>query len=198
MLAGPLPAMAIPATLHDSLLARLDRLAPVKEVAQVGAVIGREFGTRAARRRGAAAGGPAGRGAGAELIGAELVFRRGLPPEAVYVFKHALVQEAAYASLLKSRRQQLHARVAQVLEERFPEDRRRAAGAARPPLRRGGPRREGARVLVAGRASGPGAVGAGGGGRASPQGAGRCWSPCPTRAGARSWSSRSGPRWAAR
>jgi class 3 adenylate cyclase/predicted ATPase len=128
VLAGPLPATAIPSTLHGSLLARLDRLAPVKEVAQVGAVIGREFEHRVLA---AVAPLPEDRMASAldELIGAELVFRRGQPPDAVYVFKHALVQEAAYASLLKSRRQQLHARVAQVLEERFAD-----VAAARPEL----------------------------------------------------------------
>ena len=93
---------------------------PVKEVAQVGAVIGREFDHRLLT---AVAPLPEDVLAQAleELTAAELVFRRSLPPETVYVFKHALVQEAAYASLLKSRRQQLHARVAQVLEEQFPD-----------------------------------------------------------------------------
>jgi predicted ATPase/class 3 adenylate cyclase len=120
-LIGPLPPLAIPATLHDSLMARLDRLAALKEVAQVGAVIGRdfshellmavapfseEFATTALTR----------------LVAAELVFRRGVPPHATYTFKHALVQEAAYASLLKSRRQQLHARVASALQKQFPDD----------------------------------------------------------------------------
>jgi predicted ATPase len=120
VLTGPLPPLAIPATLHDSLLARLGRLAPVKEVAQIGAVIGREFshGLLAAV---APLGDNGLKDALDQLVQAELVFRRGTAPEAVYSFKHALVRDAAYQSLLRSRRQQLHARIAQVLEERFPE-----------------------------------------------------------------------------
>jgi class 3 adenylate cyclase/predicted ATPase len=126
VLVGPLPTAAIPLTLHGSLLARLDRLAPVKEVAQVGAVIGREFGYRLLA---AVAPQPEDRLVQAldELTRAELLFCRGLPPDATYVFKHALVQEATYTSLLKSRRQHLHTRVAQVLEEQFPD-----VAAARP------------------------------------------------------------------
>jgi predicted ATPase len=119
-LLGPLPPLAIPATLHDSLLARLDRLAPVKEVAQIGAALGREFShallaavdDRSEAELQAALD---------QLVASELVFRRGTPPEATYSFKHALVQDAAYGTLLKSRRQQLHARIAQVLEGQFPE-----------------------------------------------------------------------------
>jgi class 3 adenylate cyclase/predicted ATPase len=119
-LAGPLPALAIPATLYDSLMARLDRLAPVREVAQVGAVIGREFSHELLA---AVAPTPGDEFAHAltELVDSELVFRRGAPPHATYTFKHALVQDAAYASLLRGKRQQLHARIAQVLEEQFPE-----------------------------------------------------------------------------
>jgi len=119
-LAGPLPSLAIPATLQDSLMARLDRLAPVKEVAQIGAVIGREFGHELLAAT-------ADRSevelsdALDQLISSELVFRRGTPPKAAYSFKHALVQDAAYNSLLKSKRRQLHARLAEVLEARFPE-----------------------------------------------------------------------------
>jgi class 3 adenylate cyclase/predicted ATPase len=112
----PLPPLAIPATLHDSLMARLDRLAPVKEVAQIGAAIGREFAYPLL-----AAVAPLTERdlqlALQQLIDAELVFRRGTPPQATYSFKHALVQEAAYGSLLRSRRQQLHARIAAVLEQ---------------------------------------------------------------------------------
>jgi predicted ATPase len=115
---GPLPPFAIPATLHDSLMARLDRLAPVKEVAQVGAVVGREFSYEllaavapmSANRLNASL---------EQLVDSELVFRHGEPPGATYTFKHALVQEAAYQSLLELERQQLHARIAQVLEERL-------------------------------------------------------------------------------
>jgi predicted ATPase len=119
-LTGPLPALAIPETLYDSLMARLDRLAPVKEVAQIGAVIGREFEYELL----AAVAPLSGDGladALTELVDSELVFRRGAPPHAAYTFKHALVQDAAYASLLRNRRQQLHARIAAVLEEQFPE-----------------------------------------------------------------------------
>jgi len=111
---------AIPATLADSLMGRLDRLSATKEVAQRAAVLGREFAypllaavaglEEAALCKGLAS-----------LVEAEIVFARGEPPEATYTFKHALVQEAAYGSLLKRTRQQLHARIAQVLEERFPE-----------------------------------------------------------------------------
>ncbi len=118
-LAGPLPPLAIPANLHDSLMARLDRLAPVKELAQIGAVIGREFSHELIA---AVADRPQGRLESelAQLVASELVFRRGGASDASYSFKHALVRDAAYQSLLKSRRQQLHARVARVLQERFP------------------------------------------------------------------------------
>ena len=117
-LSGPLPPLAIPTTLHDSLMARLDRLAPVKEVAQIGAVIGREFShellaaiaDRSEAELGVALD---------QLVASELVFRRGAPPDATYSFKHALVQDAAYQSLLKSKRQQHHARIAEALEQRF-------------------------------------------------------------------------------
>ncbi len=119
-LAGPLPPLAIPTTLHDSLMARLDRLAPVKEVAQIGAVIGREFSHELL-----AAVSPLPEDKLAEALGqlvaSELVFRRGVPPEATYSFKHALVQDAAYQSLLKSKRQRVHARIAEILEQRFPD-----------------------------------------------------------------------------
>jgi class 3 adenylate cyclase/predicted ATPase len=115
---GPLPPLAIPATLHDSLMARLDRLAAVKEIGQVGAAIGREFSyslLRALVERDETAL----KNALAQLEDAELVFRRGDPPEAIYSFKHALVQEAAYENMLKSRRQVLHLRIAETLRDRF-------------------------------------------------------------------------------
>ena len=115
---GPLPPLAIPATLQDFLMARLDRLAPVREIGQIGAAIGREFSyslLRAVVGRDETAL----KHALAQLEQAELVFRRGEPPEAVYSFKHALVRDAAYESLLKSRRQQLHGQIARALEERF-------------------------------------------------------------------------------
>jgi class 3 adenylate cyclase/predicted ATPase len=118
-LSGPLPPLAIPTTLHDSLMARLDRLAPVKEVAQIGAVIGREFSHELLAAVAPMSANQLG-DALEQLVQSELVFRRGQAPEATYSFKHALVQDAAYQSLLKSKRQQVHARIAKVLEEQFP------------------------------------------------------------------------------
>ena len=119
-LAGPVPPLAIPATLQDSLMARLDRLAPVKEVAQLGAEIGSEFPhallAAVANRPETTL-----HAALDQLVSSELIFCRGIPPHAVYTFKHTMVQDVAYQSLLKSRRQQLHARIAGVLQERFPE-----------------------------------------------------------------------------
>ena len=115
----PLP-LAIPATLHASLLARLDRLASVKDVAQIGAAIGREF-PHALIAAVAALPEKDLQAALHQLVGAELIFQRGVPPNAKYSFKHALVQDAAYASLVRSRRQQLHAQIARALEEQFPE-----------------------------------------------------------------------------
>ncbi len=117
---GALPPLAIPTTLHDSLTARLDRLAPVREVAQIGAAIGREFSYPLLS---AVAHQPDDRLKEAldQLVRAELIFGRGEVPEAVYTFKHALVQEAAYESLLRERRRTLHARIAEALEGAFPE-----------------------------------------------------------------------------
>jgi predicted ATPase len=118
-LTGPLPPLAIPATLHDSLMARLDRLATVKALAQLGATLGREFAyellhavspwDEATLQRGLH-----------QLVEAEFLYQQGLPPQATYLFKHALIQDAAYQSLLRSTRQQYHQRIAQVLEARFP------------------------------------------------------------------------------
>lgn len=120
VLRGLLSSVPIPATLHDTLMARLDRLPPAKAVAQLGAVLGREFSyavlqalapldeaTLQARL--------------GQLVVAELLYQRGRPPRATYMFKHALIQDAAYQSLLKSHRQQVHRQVAQVLETQFPE-----------------------------------------------------------------------------
>lgn len=116
-LQGPLSALAIPTTLHDSLMARLDRLQPVKEVAQTAAVIGRSFDHRTIA---ALSDKPADELASAmrQLVEAELIFRRGTPPEATYLFKHALVRDAAYESLLKAKRTSLHIRLLDVLEGR--------------------------------------------------------------------------------
>jgi predicted ATPase/class 3 adenylate cyclase len=119
-LTGPRPPLAIPATLHDSLMSRLDRLAAVKTLAQLGATLGREFSyallqvvspwDEATLRRGLH-----------QLVEAEFLYQQGLPPQATYVFKHALIQEAAYQSLLRSTRQQYHQRIAQALEAQFPD-----------------------------------------------------------------------------
>src|SRR6266478_6059176 len=119
-LTGPLHPLAIPATLHDSLMARLDRLAAVKALAQLGATLGREF-SYALLRAVAPWDEDTVRQGLQQLVEAEFLYQRGVPPQATYVFKHALIQDAAYQSLLKSTRQQHHQRIAQVLEARFPE-----------------------------------------------------------------------------
>jgi class 3 adenylate cyclase/predicted ATPase len=119
-LTRPLPPLAIPTTLHDSLMARLDRLATVKGLAQLGATLGREFTydllqtvspwDEETLQRGLH-----------QLVAAEFLYQQGLPPQATYRFKHALIQEAAYQSLLRSTRQQYHQCIAQVVEARFSE-----------------------------------------------------------------------------
>lgn len=108
----------IPATLHDSLVARLDRLGPAKEVAQVGAVIGREFSYRLIEAV-ADLSSESLQAALNKLADAELLYLQGLPPDATYIFKHALVRDAAYELLLKSRRRAIHQKVAGVLVEQF-------------------------------------------------------------------------------
>jgi class 3 adenylate cyclase/tetratricopeptide (TPR) repeat protein len=120
VLARPLPPFAIPATLHDSLMARLDRLAPAKEVAQIGACIGREFDHQLIA---AVVSLPEAELQLAldRLVAAELVFRRGVAPATTYLFKHAMVRDVAYESLLRKRRQDLHARIASAIEKRFPQ-----------------------------------------------------------------------------
>jgi predicted ATPase/class 3 adenylate cyclase len=120
VLTGPLTTVAIPNTLQDSLMARLDRLDTGKELAQLGAVLGREFSyemlqavspqDEATLQTGLT-----------QLVDAELLYQRGRPPRSRYIFKHALIQDAAYASLLKSTRQRVHQQIAQVLEAQFPE-----------------------------------------------------------------------------
>jgi len=111
--------ITIPATLRDSLMARLDRVMPVKDIAQIGATIGREFSYELIAAVAPMA--PAQLDdALARLTESGLAFRRGTAPEVTYTFKHALVQDAAYDSLLKSRRQPLHSKIARVIEERFP------------------------------------------------------------------------------
>jgi class 3 adenylate cyclase/predicted ATPase len=119
VLTGPLPPLAIPATLQDALMARLDRLAVVKDVAQLSAVLGREFPYELLLA--AALDEVTLQQALAQLVGAELLYQRGVPPQATYLFKHALIQDTAYQSLLQRTRQQYHQRIAQVLTSRFPE-----------------------------------------------------------------------------
>ena len=118
--AVPSPARAVPASLHASLMARLDRLGPAKEVAQIGAAIGREFShsilAAVVRRPEAEL-----ESALDRLMAAGLLFRQGVPPQATYLFKHALVQDASYGTLLREPRRSLHARVAEALENQFAE-----------------------------------------------------------------------------
>ena len=116
----PSPAVAVPASLHASLMARLDRLGPAKEVAQIGAAVGREFShalLAAVMRK------PEAKLQSAldRLVAAGLLFRQGVPPYATYLFKHALVQDAAYGTLLREARRALHARIAETLESQFAE-----------------------------------------------------------------------------
>ncbi len=116
----PSSALAVPASLHASLMARLDRLGPAKEVAQIGAAIGREFSyalmATVARKAEADLASALDR-----LTAAGLLFRQGAPPHATYLFKHALVQDAAYGTLLREPRRTLHARIAETLESQFAE-----------------------------------------------------------------------------
>jgi predicted ATPase len=116
----PSPALAVPASLHASLMARLDRLGPANEVAQIGAAIGREFShallDAVMRKRETELQASLDR-----LIEAGLLFRQGFPPHATYLFKHALVQDAAYGTLLRETRRALHARIAETLENQFAE-----------------------------------------------------------------------------
>jgi predicted ATPase len=114
VLTGPMRPLAIPSTLHASLLARLDRLASVKDIAQIGAAIGREFSFRLIAALSAMPKQEL-EAALAKLVAAELIFQRGVPPDAMYRFKHALVQDAAYASLLRSRRRALHTAIVKEL-----------------------------------------------------------------------------------
>jgi class 3 adenylate cyclase/predicted ATPase len=120
VLTGPLPPLAIPSTLHDSLMARLDRLSTARELVQLGAVLGREFAYDLLQATSPLHEATLQQGL-TQLVEAELVYQRGVPPRSRYVFKHTLIQDAAYQSLLRSTRQQYHQRIAQVLETRFPD-----------------------------------------------------------------------------
>jgi class 3 adenylate cyclase len=117
-LSGPLSAISIPASLHESLMARLDRLPTVREVAQLGAVLGREFAYEMLRAI-SAIDEPRLRDGLGRLVEAELLYQRGRPPRSRYIFKHALIQDAAYQSLLRRTRQQYHRQVAELIESEF-------------------------------------------------------------------------------
>jgi class 3 adenylate cyclase len=121
VLASALTPLAIPSTLHDSLTARLDRLSPIKETAQIGAAIGREFSHTLIEAVSPIKGDALG-GILQQLMEAELIHRRGTPPKASYTFKHALVQDAAYGSLLRGRRQSIHAQIARALKEHITDE----------------------------------------------------------------------------
>jgi class 3 adenylate cyclase/tetratricopeptide (TPR) repeat protein len=119
-LTGPLAPLAIPTTLHDSLMARLDRLSTAREVAQLGATLGREFPYELLRAVSPLEEISLQQALG-KLVEAEVLYQSGVPPQARYLFKHALIQEAAYQSLLKSTRQQYHRQIAQMLAGQFPD-----------------------------------------------------------------------------
>ena len=118
-LTGPLSSASIPATLQDSLMARLDRFPEAREAAQLGAVLGREF-TYEMLAAMAAINGSALQARLSQLVAAELLYQRGRIPHATYIFRHALIRDAAYASLLRRTRQQHHEQAAKLLEARFP------------------------------------------------------------------------------
>ena len=152
--------LAVPASLHASLMARLDRLGPAKEVAQIGAAIGREFShallAAVARKPEAEL-----QSALDRLVGAGLLFRQGVPPHATYLFKHALVQDAAYGTLLREPRRALHARIAETLENQFAEIAENQPEVAGASLHRGRTDREGCRSVGQGWTAVAGALGVG-------------------------------------
>jgi class 3 adenylate cyclase/predicted ATPase len=119
-LTGPLSSLSIPDTLQESLMARLDRLPQVRELAQIGSVLGREFAYEMISGLSNISDATLREGLG-QLVEAELLYQRGRPPRARYVFKHALVKDAAYGSLLRRSRQQYHRQVAELLETKFTE-----------------------------------------------------------------------------
>ena len=184
-----MPALAIPATLHEALLARLDRLGSAKGVAQLGATLGRQFPYALLRAVAPLEDEPLQRDL-ATLVAAELLYQRGQPPRAVYTFKHALIQEAAYESVLKRVRRQTHQRIVQVLEAQFPETAATAARTAGPPCAAGRAVGPGRGLFPAGWGTGVGPLGLSGGGGRLRAGAGSLAAPPReprhTRAGHRS------------
>ena len=172
----PPPDLAVPASLHASLMARLDRLGAAKEVAQIGAAIGREFShallaavaPNAAEDLGSALN---------RLIRAGLLFRQGVPPHATYLFKHALVRDAAYSTLLREPRRALHAHIAAALESRIRRDCREPAGDPGPSLHRGRADRKGGGLVGKGGTAVAGALGASRGGCPADKGVGPTCEP---------------------
>ena len=148
-LTGPLPPLAIPTTLHDSLMARLDRLAAVKGLAQLGATLGREFSYELLQAVSPWDEGTLQRGLH-QLVAAEFLYQRGLPPQATYRFKHALIQDAAYQSLAAEHPPAAPSAHCPGVGGALPRDLRDAARAAGPSLHRGGPQRAGHPLLAAG------------------------------------------------
>ena len=154
----PTSTLAVPASLHASLMARLDRLGPAKGVARCGAAIGREF-SHALLAQVADLSGPELNSALDRLLQSGLLSRQGAPPNATYIFKHALVQDAAYGTLLREPRRALHARIAAALESPIRRQRRESAGVVGATLRRGRADREGCEPLGQSRADVAGALG---------------------------------------
>ena len=148
-LTGPLSSLAIPDTLQESLMARLDRLPQVRELAQLGSVLGREFAYEMISGLSTLGDTLLQEGL-SQLVETELLYQRGRPPRARYIFKHALVQDAAYGSLLRRTRQQAHLQVAELLEKRFPETVRGPSRTAGAPSGRSRTGRTGGRILAEG------------------------------------------------
>ena len=169
-------SLGIPATLQDALMARLDRLGPAKEIAQIGATIGREFSYELLHAVSPIDEETLQHGL-KQLVEAELVYQRGVAPQATYLFKHALIQDTAYQSLFKSTRQQYHQQIAQLLRSAVSRDRRDAAGASSASLHRGRPDRASPALLAEGRRASHPALGLCGSGQLTSPGGWRCSRP---------------------
>jgi class 3 adenylate cyclase len=185
---GPVTALAIPTSLQASLLARLDRLAPTRDVAQIAAALGRHFSHELIS---AVAAMPRQQmdDALAQLVNAELIFRRGTPPDAEYTFKHALVQDAAYGTLLRSRRQQIHCPHCRNARRSVPGHRSGPTRFACPALCGSRTDGEGGRLLAQGRSAGARALGDDRSGRPAAEGTGRAGWPA-----GRTWAPATGAR----
>ena len=174
-LTGPLPPLAIPATLQDSLMARLDRLATVKEIAQLGATLGREFTYELLQAVSPADEATLQQGL-RQLVDAELLYQRGLPPQARYLFKHALIQDAPISRCSRANASSSPADCPGV-GGTVSRDHRDPAGTAGPSLHRGGPQRAGHSLLAASRAESHRALGQCGGDQPPHQRAGVAQDP---------------------